>query len=67
MEHRIIQIGLYEFAIESETRHGKVRGKRTLGGFGSEREAQAWLEAQGVKREPGEMSAEPEDFARALI
>ena len=60
MEHRIVQIGAYEFAVESETRHGKVRGKRTVSGFVSPYEAQSWLEAQLALPEPGTASPERE-------
>jgi hypothetical protein len=59
MEHRIVQIGVFEFAVESETRHGKVRGKRTVGGFESEHEAQAWIDAQCARPEPGETAFRP--------
>lgn len=65
MDHRIIQIGLYEFAVESETRYGKVKGKRVVGGFGSEREAQAWMEQQFASPQPGEMAAQPAVLATA--
>jgi hypothetical protein len=60
MEHRILQIGAYEFAVESETRHGKVRGKRTVSGFASQGEAQSWLEAQLAVQDPGTVSPERE-------